>query len=285
MRRGPVVVLVLSHRDPPLVRRLVARLTEGTNTVVVLHHDPRGPELNLPRGDGVVQVPRPEHCAWGRSGFARAMLRGVETAAAAVPDLSWVLLVSGQDYPCRSMRSIEDELAASPHDAYLRWFRVDGDPARDVHPWQATTRARYLRRLRVPFSRRHVPFPRRPPFRGGVGLYVGDTWPNLGAAAVAHLLDQRALRARVQPYLRWCANPDEALLPTLLLNGADQLDIVNDRRRYLRWEEGARHPQLLAPADVPAIAAGRDFFARKVDSVRTPGVLDLLDELANAGQE
>jgi len=274
---GPVVVAVLSHRDPPLLRRLVERVLEGERAVALVHHDPRGPAPDLPTDSRVLRVPDPERCDWGREGFARAMLRSVEHAADAVPDLSWVLLVSGQDYPCRPMRSIEAELAASPHDAYLRWMRV-GDPADDVHPWQARTRQRYLHRLRLPFSRRHVPFPRRSPFRDGTGLYVGDTWPNLGAAAVAHLRAQTALRSRVEPYLRWCASPDEALLPTLLLNGAGHLDVVDDRKRYMRWVEGEPHPRMLGAQDVPAIRSSGAFFARKVDSERTPEVLDLLDE-------
>ena len=202
-----------------------------------------------------------------------------------MPDLSWFLLVSGQDYPCRSMRSIEAELAASPYDAYLRWMRADGDPRDDVHPWQARTRDRYLHRLRVPFTSRHVPFPRRPPFRDGTGLYVGDMWPNLGARAVEHLLAQGALRSRVEPYLSRCTCPDEALLPTLLLNGppgrdAPDLKVANDRKRYIRWVEGEAHPHLLEPHDVPLLTASGDFFARKVDSERTPAVLDLLDAQA-----
>ena len=282
---GPVVVAVLSHRDPPLLRRLVERVLEGERSVVLVHHDPRGPAPDLPRDDRVLLVPDPQPCDWGRIDLARAMLRCVEHAAQTVPDLSWFLLVSGQDYPCRAMTSIEAELAASPYDAYLRWFRVDDDPREDVHPWQARTRDRYLHRLRVPFTRRHVPFPRRPPFGGATALYVGDTWPNLGARAVEHLLAQGALRRRVEPYLRWCSSPDEALLPTLLLNGAQGLRVADDRKRWIRWVEGEAHPRLLEPQDVPALVASGDFFARKVDSVRTPEVLDLLDAAARAPQE
>lgn len=277
---------VFSHRDPPLLRRLVERVLEGRRTLVLLHHDPRSPRPDLPHDDRVVVVPDPQPCDWGRIGFAQAMLRSVDLAVDAAPDLSWLLMVSGQDYPCRSLRDVEDELEAAPADAYLRWLPV-GDPADDVHPWQARTRERYLHRIRVPFSRRHVPFPRRPPFtrspsHSGTGLYVGDTWPNLGAAAVAHLRGQRDLRARIEPYLRWCQSPDEALLPTLLLNGSDGLRVVDDRKRYLRWVEGEPHPRPLGVEDAPAITASTDFFARKVDSAGSADLLDLLDAAAHA---
>lgn len=280
MSRGPVVVVILSHRDPPLVRRLLQRLEQGTNTVAVVHHDPRGPELGLPRVDHVLQIPDAQPSDWGRMGLAEAMLRGIGYAWTHVPDLSWVLLISGQDYPCRPVRHIEEELAATSHDAFVRHFRVDQDPQGDVHPWQAVTRRRYLRRLRVPGSRRSVPFPRRHPFAGDIGLYVGDMWVNLAAPAVAHVLEQRRRLPAVERYLSRCSVPDEALLPTLLLNNGGRLDVVNDRRRFIHWNEGSPHPEFLVPSDVATASAGTDFFARKVDSERTPGVLDLFDEQA-----
>ena len=276
MPTGPVVVCILSHRDPAQVRRLVSRIVEGTGSVALVHHDPQGPALRLPRDDAVLTVPDPVHCAWGRLSFAQTMLRVIDVALDRVPDLSWVLLVSGQDYPCRPMRDIESALRNSEVDAYLRWFEV-GPPSDDVVAWQAVTRARYLRRLRLPFSRRHVPFPRRAPFRDGTSLFIGDTWPNLGAAAVAHLREQAVLRSRVEPYLRWCASPDEALLPTLLLNGASHLKILNDRRRYLRWTTGSWHPEVLDGRDLPAIRESDAFFARKVDPLASRELLDALD--------
>ncbi len=280
MSAGPVVVVVLSHRDPPLVRRLVGRITEGTNTVAVVHHDPRGPELGLPASDSLLVVPDPRPCHWGGMDLARTMLRTIGFAATAVPDLSWVLLVSGQDYPARSMSAVEADLASSTADAYLRWFCVSANPTADVHPWQARTRRRYLHRRRLPRSHRSVPFPRRPPFRNGTELYVGDMWVNLRDSAVAHVLAQRTRLGRVERYLSRCSIPDEALVPSLLLNDAGHLDVVNDRKRYIRWVEGQPHPEYLTLDDVPLISAAPDFFARKVDSAQTPDVLDRLDGLA-----
>ena len=279
---GPVVVCVLSHKDPPMVHRLVERLLEGERTAVVLHHDPRGPALGLPQSDRLVTLPRPRPCDWGRLELARVSVDMLSHAREAFPDLSWVLLVSGQDYPCRNMREIEEELLACPHDAFVRWFPVPVSGADDVHPWQARTRERYYRRLRLPFSARHVPFPRRPPLDQDTGLYVGDQWYNLGAAAVEHVLERRQLRQRLESYLRWCSTPDEALLPTLLLNGAGHLDIVNDRRRFIDWGGPHKHPRVLDETDSEAILHSTDFFARKVDLETSGALLDRLDAAARA---
>jgi hypothetical protein len=277
---GPVVVAVLSHRDPALLHRLVNRILEGDNTVALVHHDPRGEAHGLTPSDRLLLVPDPQPCDWGRINLAQAMLRCLQVGLDAVPDLEWLLLTSGQDYPAQHLRLTEQDLATVDADAMLRWFAVPDDPADDVHPWQARCRRRYLHRMRIPGDHRSVPFPRWHPFRRGTDLYIGDMWVNLRAPAVHHVLEQRERLARVESYLARCSVPDEALLPTLLLNDAQHLRILPERRRYIRWVEGRPNPELLTVDDVAAMQGAGDYFARKVDSVRTPEVLDLLDARA-----
>ena len=97
----------------------------------------------------------------------------------------------------------EAELAAARCDAFLRRLRSDGDPADDVHPWQATTRRRYRYKRWLPWSARAVPLPwaRRHPYHGGVHLYAGDMWVNLSAAAVGKVLGS-PLNGPLLAYLR-----------------------------------------------------------------------------------
>jgi len=283
MSDGPVVVAVLSHRDPALLRRLTSSVLTGERSVVLVHHDPRGEPHGLTQSERLRLVPDPQPCAWGRMNFAEAMVQCVRSAVTTFPDLSWVLLVSGQDYPAQAMQLTESALAAEDHHALLRCFPVTDDPAQDVHPWQARCRARYLHRLRLPGTHRSVPSLRRPPFRDGTELYVGDTWPNLDAAAARHLLEQYDRMTVVRRYLARCSNPDEALLPTLLLNDADNLQVGNDRKRYIRWPEQAAHPATLVESDARAILSSGDFFARKVDGIVSAALLDELDQ-AHAAQ-
>ena len=198
-----------------------------------------------------------------------------------VPELSWALIVSGQDYPIRGLSSIEAELGTARCDAFMRHFRADGDPADDVHPWQAATRRRYLYRRRLPASVRSafLPWQRRHPYHGGVHLYVGDVWVNLSARAVGKVLDS-PLNGPLLRYLRWAPNPDETWAATVALNGSPALEVVNDSRRYIRWPPGARHPAALEPADLAGLRGSGAFFARKVDLAHWPHVYDQLDDLA-----
>ena len=276
--RGTVAVAVLSHTRPAQVARLVSRLECGTNTMVAVHHDPRGEPLRLRPSSSVALVPDPVSCPWGRLGIVAAIRRSLEWLRANVPTLSWALVVSGQDYPIRTMASIEAELAAARCDAFLRHFRLDGDPADDVHPWQTTVRRRYLYRRRLPATARSLslPWPRRNPFFGNVGLYAGDIWVNLSARAVDKVLDS-PLNAPMLQYLRRSPNPDEAWAVSVALNGDPELAVVNDRRRYIRWPPRSRHPAALGPADLTDLRASSAFFARKVNLTVWPDAYDVLD--------
>jgi hypothetical protein len=279
--RGPIAVIVLSHRYPVQVARLVARITCSGDTVAAVHHDPSGEPLRLPGSDRVALIPDPVPCQWGRLSLVMAVRRSLQWVRANVPELSWALIISGQDYPIRGMGSIEAELGAARADAFIRHFRVDGDAADDVHPWQATTRQRYLYRRRLPWSARSVPlpWPRRHHCRDGVHLYAGDMWVNLSAGAVDKVLDS-PLNGPLVRYLRWAPVPDETWAATVAVNGSPELAVVNDSRRYIRWQQGARHPAALEQADLAALRASGAFFARKLDLLRWPLAYDQLDDLA-----
>jgi hypothetical protein len=255
---------------------LVDRLREGDDVFVAVHHDPDGEPLTLPPMSNVAVVPNPLHCPWGRFELALAMWRTLRWTATTVPELSWVLLVSGQDYPTMPVPQIERELRTTPHDAFLRHFRIDDDPALDVHHWQALTRRRYFYRRRFPHSALSYPWPRRHPFVDGRHAYAGDVWYNLGAEAVHHVVDNERWAGRLLSFARGAPNADELVIPSLVLNDQNHLDVVSDRRRYLRFERGRPHPATLTVADIPDAVASGAFFARKL-SAGAPDVFDRLD--------
>jgi Core-2/I-Branching enzyme len=286
-RRGTLAVVVLSHRAPAQVARLVSRLDSGRDTVTVVHHDPRSEPLRLRTSSTVALVPNPVPCPWGKPGRIEALRRSLRWLKDNVPTLSWALVISGQDYPIRTMASIEDELAVARCDAFIRHFRLDSDPAQDVHRWQTKMRSRHLYRRRLPGSAKSVelPWPRRNPFHDGFGLYAGDLWINLSVRAVDKMLDSR-LYDPLMRYLQRAPVPDEAALVTMAVSGEPELNVVNELRRYIRWPGGGvLHPATLGPADVPEMRASNGFFARKLNPEAWPEAYDALDELAEGREK
>jgi Core-2/I-Branching enzyme len=278
---GKICVVVLSHRYPAQVERLLGALSHGADTFVVVHHDPSGEPLTNRFPSNAVPVPGAAPCSWGRWSVVEALLRSMAFARIVVPDLAWLVVVSGLDYPIHGMQFIERELHAATVDGYVRHFSI-GDPADDSVGWQEQCRRRYLHSRRLPFTYHGAPVPRerRHPFHDGTVLHVGDLWMNLSGRAVGKVLDS-PLRAPIARYLRTVPIPDEAFVPSMLFNEPPELTVVGDSRRFIQWPDfPSPHPRSLVSEDLPALRASTAFFARKIDPVRHPDVCAQLDELA-----
>lgn len=268
MVNGPIVVLAMTHDAPQLLNLLASGVLSGRDTALVVHHDPLGVAPRLGGNDRVIFIPEAKHLRWGREDLGLAILDGLEFCLKCVPDLAWVLVVSGRDQLCRPMHEIETELSETANDAFLRWFPVPFLPgASEEHHWQVQCRRRYLKRVRLPGSHHSIPFPRRSPFSDRRQLFVGDAWVNLNRRALRHVLEQRRRHRDVEQFLSRCTATDEALLPTLLLNDHADLSVGNSTRRYMRWVPGAAHPAVLSEADIGPMVRSDAFFARKFNDI------------------
>jgi hypothetical protein len=278
-----VVFLVLSHHKIPLVERLLHRLAETENAVSVVHHDATSATLPaLPDNGRAMLVPDRRACEWGDISVSKAILHSMHWIREEISDFSWIVLVSGQDYPAMSPRSIESELLESQADAFIHWEFVPPVARRRSTDWQRGTSRRYYW-VRVPGTHRFVHLPRLRSYVDGVGIFAGQAAWNLGRRAVERILDDRDLTDYLeQRRLRSDLCPDEALFQTVLLNSPAGLHLVNDHRRFYRFPKtgGAAHPETLTIRDLDAILASGAFFARKFDEPASGELMDRLDRAA-----
>jgi Core-2/I-Branching enzyme len=278
-RSGPVVFLVLSHKEPALVERLLARLGETETAVTVLHHDAKSRHIpGLPATGRAKLVPNPASSGWGGMEIVQATLRCMRWIRDEIPDFSWIVLISGQDYPVAAPREIESELLVSPADAFLSWEFVPPFVSRRSTDWQRGTSHRYYWHL-FPGTHRPIPIPRLPAYFDGVGLHAGSQWWNLDRRAVNLILDDTAMLNHLTRRFRSVLLPDEAFFQTMLLNSPTDLNLVCRPRRFYRFVKagGAAHPETLTIEDLDEIRASGAFFARKVDLRASAELLDRLD--------
>jgi hypothetical protein len=278
---GTVVFLVLSHHKIPLLERLLQRLAETENAVSVVHHDANATALPaLPSNGRALLIPDRQARKWADISVSKAILHGMGWIREEIPDFSWIVLVSGQDYPAMSPRRIEAELLESQADAFIHWEFVPPFARRRSTDWQRGTSHRYYW-LRLPGTHRFVHVPRVRFYVDGVGLFAGQTWWNLGRRAVDRILDNPAMtQYLVERRFHNALAPDEALFQTALLNSPADLHLVNNNRRFYRFPKtgGSAHPETLTVRDLDAILASGAFFARKVDEPASGELMDRLDK-------
>jgi hypothetical protein len=287
-----VVYIVLSHRNPEQVQRLIRALREGPAARVLVRHDQRGErlgaaEIEAAGGEPVEDDIDFEWAAWPHVEVLLACLR--EAVARHDPD--WALVLSGQDYPLRPLAEIESELGASLLDGRLGAVREveEERPAAGDDEFFLRARYRHYTRPRampdLPGAMRPLIYARElPPLVGvrriapaPVPLVFSSDWLTLGRRAITTVL-AAADNGRLMRYFRRVAVPSESLFASVLLNN-DSLTIERDHRRVADFAyEGAVHPEVLTSADYDRLVASGADFARKFDAAVDSHILDLLDE-------
>jgi hypothetical protein len=278
-----VVFLVLSHHQPSLVKRLVERLSDTGTALTVVHHDPRAPEpLSFNASARAMLIPHAASVDWGAMNTVTVTLACLRWIRREIPNVGYVALLSGQDYPVMSPRSVEAELLSTEVDAFIHWEIVPSKAGQMSSDWQRGASRRYYWH-RVPGRFRPVPVPRLRRFFDQVPIFAGSQWWNLSRIALDRILDaEPRLEYLTRSRFKGTYLPDEAFFQTALLNAPVGLRIANDHRRFYRFPRtgGAGHPEILAIRDLDAILASNAFFARKMDELESRELLDRLDTLA-----
>jgi len=299
-----IVYLVVSHRNPPQVLRLVGALREGHAAEVVVRHDRRRSPLDAPaleRAGGRLLEDGID-VEWGHESHLR-MLLGAMALIRRELDPDWLVVLSGQDYPLRPMGEIEARLEAAGEDAFLGnpWRletrRMPPPPADEFFLryayWHARVPAKtpgpprrlrplaYLRELPPPLEPRIGVRAPRLPFGPGRGCWVSSDWPTLGRGGLAAVVRAAREQRRLVRHYRRTVSPAESFFATVLMNDPE-LRVSGDDRRFIRFSAGAPSPDLLTGADVERLLASGAHFARKFDAEADAEALDLLDESRRA---
>ena len=282
--------ILLVHRDPDQVVRLLDRLDDADSTFVV-HVGRARPDIyetlreRLAGRPNISFLPR-RRVRWGSWAIAASLLSGLEALGEVAPDVDYVLNLSGQDYPLKSPAAMRAQLASQPGRSYLDHFAVpvaDGAGSLDwsrqrggldrIEYWHYHT---YRRRIRLPSPL--LPLPRAPRrFPEGLRPYGGQGWWCLSRDVVDYVTDFLRRRPDVVRFFRRADVPDELLFHTVVLNSPLRETVVNDDLRHVVWKPGVSHPEVLTSADFPAFVGGGDLFARKFDVRVDAEVLDRID--------
>ncbi len=282
--------LVVSHRDPGQVLRLVRVLMEGSSSEVVVRHDQRRSELGRDAVDaaGGRLLDDGLELEWGGWGQAEVLLNGIRQF-----DTDWVLVLSGQDYPLRPLAEIEAYFEGTEHDALLgdAWqLDLAGDPGPPRDEFFTRYAYRHYGRPpglgKLPRRLRRFVYTREMPPRLGIrrlsgpfrSVFVSADWLTLSRRAIASIDRYVREESRAMRYFRRVAVPSESLFATALMSDG-QLSVGLDHRRFIRFPRpGAPHPDTLTTADLPELQRSNAFFGRKFDVEVDAEVLDALDQ-------
>ncbi len=294
---------IQSHRDPEQIVRLVRTIRRGSDGPIVLRHDDEALPLDVALFSAIPGFHLlPASGRQLRGTFScqlQPYLDLVDMLEADGIAYDWLINLTAQDYPITPVARIEEFLAGSTADGFVRWWDVLSPES----PWsRRKARARYWHRYRrlpagsekvlravrwitklapLHFYLDYGPLVGvrlfRTPFERGLRCLGGRSWWTLRRAVVLYLRDFLAAHPEVERHYRGTVAPEESMVQTIVV-GSGRFDLVNDDLRYIDYSSAIRGaPRTLTLADMPMLAAGNYHFARKFDLATDRAVLDRID--------
>lgn len=301
-----VCYLLQTHKHPDQIDRLVRRIKSLSPTAqVLISHD--FTHCDLPRSGfrdlSDVDI-LPSRGGRGDFSLVQSYLDAIRWLLDSGSDFSWLINLSGQDYPIQPLSEAEHFLSQTHYDGFAEYFEVFSNQS----PWkQHEGYSRYYYKYQTLMS--HLPEWQKdllkpvkvlnymqpffrvnfsygitlgtkisPPFREDFVCYGGSFLCTLSRKCVEYLDQYANARPDLVAYYRGVANPDESFIQTVLINSG-LFKLCNDCKRYFDFSRTRNgHPRILLSEDLPALLKSQAHFARKFDARVDSQILDLIDQ-------
>jgi Core-2/I-Branching enzyme len=278
-----VAYLIMGHRDPAQILRLVDALRDSA-AFFVIHIDRRaGESVFAPLREFAatrsnVFLARRVRCYWGSFGIADAMIQSVRCAVESGLHFDYAILLSAQDYPIKNAEQIKEFLERNRGAEFIEAFELEKPNRWTTYggPFQSMNRVEYWT-IFVGSRHYHFRIPRRFPF--GWKPFGGSQWWGLTRECILFLDETFRTKPEVLRYYRHTFIPDESLFQTVIANEPRFFGrIVDNHLRHIDWERpNPRMPRTLNMDDLDRLRNSPKLFARKFDIERSAELLDRVD--------
>ncbi len=286
--------LILAHKDPGQLQRLICRLSDY-NTDIFIHLDQKTEDaaafytfVSLTKNTFIIK--RRVDVRWGAFSMVQATLNGLaEILEHGTYD--YINLLSGSDYPLKSNRKILDFFSTNKGREFIH-FRENPSPElplggsdRFEYYYDYDNAAANKNEYELEMKERKM----KRTFINGMKPYHGSQWWSLTGGCIACLLKTIASNKEFINYYRYTKFPDEQFFQTMVMNSEYARNTVNNNMRYIdwscinwptiNWSTSAPHPKTLVVQDIYKMKYSEKLFARKFEENTNKVVLDTIDSL------
>lgn len=310
-----IAYIVLAHRYPEQLIRLIDRLsTEKTSFFV--HIDKNTDEkiykqiVSGIRHISNVFFLKRYRCYWGDYSIVAATIEGLREIFNRNIDFNWVILLSGQDYPIKSNRQIEEFLRQNEGNSFVDYFQLPRPEnltpkwpnggfdrinywhfclfnLRFVFPGKRRFNTYYANYITPTLKVRIVSalwfllvfwFPIKPKFPKGFKPFAGSQFWSLSKECAEYVHNFIQQNHTFVNFFKYVDVPDELFFQIIILNSKFKDTVINDSLRYMDSENpNPNLPKVLEKEDYERLVKSSKLFARKFDMYRDAEILDMLD--------
>lgn len=283
-----LAILVLAHKDVDQLNRLIKSLQHDDVDVYIHIDAKKSRSFRNSVGGGCFLMPLEESVdvSWGDIGMPLATVKLMKQASCRCR-YKYMLLISGQDYPVRSISALLRFLTGS--NDYLNVISSHRFDSRYLlyypswligkQSWIRPIRGLYkfigMGALKVFFQRKGGPSTR---------YWCGSSWWALRGEVIEWMLREIDRDPRWLSFYANALNPDEGLFQTLYMNSpyaGENEDILT----YIDWSGHGPSPEVLTNDDFESVRDSGKFFARKMESGVSDSLLEMIDNAISAESE
>jgi Core-2/I-Branching enzyme len=295
-----IAYIVLAYKNPDQLGRLIRKLI-NKNSTFYLHIDKKSnisdfkSELsNLNNSTKINLLPR-INSYWGGPGLVNAILHGLDKTLND-GDINRIVLISGQDYPIKSMKYIFDFFENNKEKNFLPYFKLPSDiwgggGMSRIHNYHFRIFGKtytypplsppihfyskiFYKILKIRFQKpREFPVDLQP--------YGGFSGWKITAEAAKEIMSFVDKRPDYLKYHKYTKCSDEIFFQSILLNSKNDAllnSFINDDLTYIKWKQNMPNPEILKTSDFEAIKKTEALFARKFDPLIDSEILDMIDK-------
>jgi hypothetical protein len=273
--------LILVHNNPEQLNRLLNRIVYS-NSDVYLHIDKKVPFEQfeyLKSLPNLYFINNRTAVGWGNYSMVKATLIGMQEILDTQKNYSHINLLSGQDYLLKPISEIEQFFFANCDKSYMQSLSI-------YHEW-LESKDRLIKYnfgdLSIPFKyriqgiiNRILPNRKIP---SNMEPYGSSQWLTLTPESINYVLKFLKENPKALRFFKWTWAIDEIIFQTILLNSPFKESIVNDNKRYIKFENNELNPKVLKISDADTLLQSGKFFARKFSLQQDSQILDLLDKV------
>ncbi len=287
-----IAYLILAHDNSSHLRRLVGAIT-SPSSVCFIHIDSKSTIVDfLPiASENIVLVDKRLAVYWGDFSMVEATLVLIRAALADPRHFDRLVLLSGTDYPLRSVSYIESFFRRYSSDEFINLVQMPAKTERKplerlTHRWPRPRAPlvvrlfrRILRRFGIGPISRYRAYKR---YLGHLVPYAGDQWWALSRAACQHIQTFVEQEPRLVHFFKNTLCPDEMFFQ-IILGNSSFMSTIRRNVTYVDWRIEDAHPAWMSKQHLDDLfrsdlsfksndwyGAGKILFARKFSDAHAP---------------
>lgn len=193
----------------------------------------------------------------------------------------YVNLISGQDLPIKTHDEIITFLTANSGKQFLSLQKINKNKLKDkenhrlCYYWLIDEMGMENSANFVFAQKRHMQSRKLPEFN----IYEGSMWFTITYECAEYIVETLENdNAHILDYLKYCLNPEELIIQTIIMNSKFALMVKNDDLRYILKNQNSQSVRSLELSDLTDLQKSESLYARKFDELKN---IQLLKEITN----